>query len=184
MSTKEQREKEEQQHSVNKALDQTKDNIRRATDEARREIPRYTQAVNEYQEQTIQAARELADNFLESQKEIINSFQLAWLPHIETINKAFTTSWVSPRHLADNYVRVESTLADSTIAATKLTNNIMLANIEAFKTSMQQAKDNVKELSRIGVNIARTFEQTSRYRSKTAGHDIHSSATIDEVREE
>jgi hypothetical protein len=27
---------------------------------------------------------------------------------------------------------------------------------------MQQAKDNAKELSRIGVNSARTFEQTSR----------------------
>jgi hypothetical protein len=27
---------------------------------------------------------------------------------------------------------------------------------------MLQAKDNVKELSRIGVNSARTFEQTSR----------------------
>ena len=34
--------------------------------------------------------------------------------------------------------------------------------MDAFKTSIQQAKDNVKELSRIGVNNARTFEQTSR----------------------
>jgi hypothetical protein len=180
-----QKEEEPEQIMVSDTgLYQTKNNIRKATDEARKDIPRYTQAVNEYQEQTIQAAREIADNFLESQKEVINSFQSAWIPQIEAANRIFATSWVSPRHLADNYVRVESTLADSTIAATKLTNNIMLANIEAFKTSMQQAKDNVKELSRIGVNIARTFEQTSRYRSKTAGHDIHSSATIDEVREE
>src|SRR5690349_24442148 len=106
MSTKEQREKEEQQHSVNKALDQTKDNIRRTTDEARRDIPRYTQAVNEYHEQTIQAAREIADNYLESQKEIINSLQSAWVPQIEAANRVFTSNWmVSPRHLADNYAR-------------------------------------------------------------------------------
>jgi hypothetical protein len=180
-----QKEKEPEQIMVSDTrLYQAKSNIRKATDEARKDIPRYTQAVNEYQEQTIQAAREIADNFLESQKEIINSFQSAWIPKIEAANRVFNASWVSPRHLADNYVRIASTLADSTLAATKLTNNMMLANIEAFKTSIQQAKANVKELSRIGVNIARTFEQTSRYRSKTAGNDFHSSATIDEVREE
>ena len=153
---------QEQQHSVNRALDQTRDNIRRATDEARREIPRYTQAVNEYQEQTIRAARELADNFLESQKEIINSFQLAWLPHIEAANRVINASWVSPRHFADNYARVVSTLADNTVVATRLVNNTIFANLEAFKTSVQNARDNAKEFSRIGVNTARTVEQASR----------------------
>src|SRR5690242_13557770 len=148
--------------TVNRALDQTRDNIRRATDEARREIPRYTQAVNEYQEQTIQAARELADNFLESQKEIINSFQLAWLPHIEAANRVINASWVSPRHFADNYARVVSTLADNTVVATRLVNNTIFANLEAFKTSVQNARDNAKEFSRIGINTARTVEQASR----------------------
>src|ERR687885_147044 len=51
----------DQQHSVNRALDETKNNIRKATDEARKDIPRYTQAANEYQEQTIQTTREIAD---------------------------------------------------------------------------------------------------------------------------
>ena len=162
MSTKEQREKEEQQHSVNRALDQTRDNIRRATDEARKDIPRYTQAVNEYQEQTFQAAREIADNYIESQKEIINSFQLAWLPQIEAANRLINASWVSPRHLADTYARVVSTLADNTVVATRLVNNTIFANLEAFKTSVQNARDNAKEFSRIGVNTARTVEQASR----------------------
>jgi len=152
--------RDQQQHSVNRALDQTRDNIRRATDEARKDIPRYTQAVSEYQEQTIQAAKEIADNYIEVQKQIINSLQSAWVPQIESANRVFNASWVSPRHLADNYARVLSALPDSTMAATRLTNNTMLSNIEAFKTSMQQAKDNAKELSRIGVNAARSFEQT------------------------
>ena len=47
----------EQQQSINRSLDETKDNIRRTTDEARKDIPRYTQAVNEYQEETIQASQ-------------------------------------------------------------------------------------------------------------------------------
>ena len=148
--------------TVNRALDETRDNIRRSTDEARREIPRYTQAVNEYQEQTIQAAREIADNYIESQKEIINSLQLAWLPQIEAANKLFTASVVSPRHVVDNYARVVSNVADNTVTATRLMNNTMFANMEAFKTSIQNARDNAKEFSRIGVNSTKTFEQVSR----------------------
>jgi hypothetical protein len=153
----------EQQQSFNKALDETKDNIRRASDEARRDIPRYTQAVNEYQEQTIQLTREIADNYLESQKEIINSLQSAWIPQIEATNRVFTSNWmVSPRHLADNYARLVSSFADNALAATRLVNNTIFANLEAFKTSVQNARDNAKELSRIGVNAAKAFEHTSR----------------------
>ena len=154
---------QEQQQSVNRALEQTRDNIRRATDEARRDIPRYTQAVNEYQEQTIQTAREIADNYLESQKEIINSFQSSCLPQIEAANRVFISNWmVSPRHLADNYARVVSSFADNIIAVTRLVNNTIFANLEAFKTSVQNARDNAKEFSRIGVNAAKAFEQASR----------------------
>jgi len=148
--------------TVNRALDETRDNIRRSTDEARREIPRYTQAVNEYQEQTIQAAREIADNYIESQREIINSLQSACLPQIEAANKMFTASVVSPRHVVDNYARVVSNVADNTVTATRLINNTMFANMEAFKTSIQNARDNAKEFSRIGVNSTKTFEQVSR----------------------
>ena len=142
-----------------------------------RDIPRYTQAVNEYHEQTIQAAREIADNYLESQKEIINSLQSAWVPQIEAANRAFTSNWmVSPRHLADNYARMVSSFADNTIAATKLVNNTLFANLEAFKTSVQNARDNVKEFSRIGVNSAKTLEQTSRDTARASGHDTSSAS--------
>jgi hypothetical protein len=162
----------EDQHSVNRALDQTKDNIRRTTDEARKDIPRYTQVVNEYQEQTIQAAREIADNYIEAQKQIINSLQSAWIPQIESANRVFNSNWVSPRHLADNYARIVSNLADNTIAANTMLNNAIFANLEAFKTCVQNARDNVKEFTRIGVNSARTVEQTARDTVSVAGHDL------------
>jgi hypothetical protein len=56
------------------------------------------------------------------------------------------------------------------ITATRLTNNMIFGNMEAFKTSIQQAKDNTKELSRIGVNTAKTFEQhTSRDNTRQTG---------------
>ena len=151
-----------EQQAVNKALQETKDNIRKTTDEARSQIPRYTQAVNDYQEQTIQAAREIADNYLDSQREIINSFQSVWSPQIENANRVFWSNWISPRHMTETYARIVSSIANNTIAATRLVNNTIFANMEAFKTSIQQAKDNTKELSRIGVNAAKTFEQTAR----------------------
>ncbi|HZA08038.1 MAG TPA: hypothetical protein VE619_10055 [Nitrososphaeraceae archaeon] len=166
-----QQDREQQQQSINRALDQTKDNIQKSTDEARREIPRYTQAVNDYQEQSIQSAREIADNYIESQKEIINSLQSAWMPYIEKANKIFTSNWMSPRYLTGIYANMVSSFADNMIAVTRLVNNMMFANMDAYKTSMQQAKDNARELSRIGVNNARTFEQTSRDTTRIGNED-------------
>ena len=160
--TAQERLQREQQQSINRSLDETKNNIRRATDEARKDIPHYTQAVNEYQEETIQAARQIADNYLESQREIINSMQSALLPQIEAANRAVTSNWTTPRHVTEHYARLVSAFADNTIAVTKLVNNAMFANLEAFKRSVQTARDNVKEFSRIGVNNAKTFEQVAR----------------------
>ena len=153
---------EEEREAINKALDGTRDNIRRATDEARSQLPRYTQAANQYQEQTIQTAREIADNFLESQKEIINSFQSAWVPAVENAYGVFWNYWLSPRRVTEVYARTVSNIADNTVATAKLVNNTVFSNLDAFKTSIQNTRDNLKEFSRIGVNVAKTFEQTSR----------------------
>ena len=153
---------EEQRYAVNRALDETKDNIRKTTDEARRDIPRYTQAANEYQEQTIQAAKDIADNYLDSQKEIINSYQSAWLPQIEAVNRTFWNYWMSPRRMTEIYGRMVSSFADTTIATTRVTNNAIFVHMETTKILMQNTRDNTKELSRIGVNAAKSLEQTSR----------------------
>jgi len=164
----EQQQQQEQQHAVNRALDNTRDNIRRSIDEARSQIPRYTQSVNDYQEQTIQASREIADNYLESQKEIINSFQSAWVPFAENTYKMNYEWWISPRKITQIYANMVSSIADNTIAVTRLANNMVFANMEVFKNSMQQAKDNVKELSRINVNAIRYTGHISGDNTATA----------------
>ena len=153
---------QEQRHYVNRALDETKNNIRRATDEARSQIPRQTQVANEYQEQTIQTAREIADNFLESQREIINSFQSAWVPVVENAYGVFWNYWLCPRRATDVYARAVSSVTDNTAAAARLVNSTVFSNLDAFKTAIQNTRDNLNELSRVGVNAARAFEQTSR----------------------
>jgi hypothetical protein len=155
---------QEQHHLVSRSLDETRDNIRRSIDESRSQIPRYTQAVSDYQEQTIQAAREIADNYVESQKQIINSFQSVLTPYAENVND-ITTNWTtlfSPIRVSEVYANVVSNFANNVITATRVTNNMIFGNMEAFKTSLQQTKDSAKEFSRIGVNAAKTFEQTTR----------------------
>jgi hypothetical protein len=154
---------QEQHHLVSRSLDETRDNIRRSIDESRSQIPRYTQAVSDYQEQTIQAAREIANNYVESQKQIINSFQSVLTPYGENVND-ITANWAtlfSPRRVSEVYANIVSNFANNVITATRVTNNMIFGNMEAFKTSLQQAKDSAKEFSRIGVNVAKTFEQTS-----------------------
>jgi hypothetical protein len=167
-----QQQREEQQSGINRALDETKDSIRKSVNEARRDIPRYTQAVNDYHEQAIESARQIADNFLESQKEIINSLQSAWLPQIDAANRVFTSNWISPRHFTQIYANIINSFANNWIAATRLANNMVFSNMEAFRTTMQQTRDNAKELSRIAVNTARSSEQTSRDIARSTGQDI------------
>ena len=156
---------QQQQSGINRALDETRDSIRKSTDEARRDIPRYTQAANEYHEQAIESTREIAEDFLESQKEIINSLQSAWLPQIEAANRVVTSGWMSPRNFTQVYTNMVSNFADNIIAASRLANNIIFANMEAFRTTIQQTRDNTKEISRINVNTARSIKWTASYKS-------------------
>ena len=159
-TTAEQQFQREQQQAINKALDETRDNIKKTTNEARKEIPRYTQIVNDYQENTIQAIREITDNFVDSQKDIIvNSFRL-W------------SDWItSPRQVAENYGKIVSSFADNAVAATRVLNNTVFANLDSVNTSVQHTKENVKELSKIGVNTVKTFQQVS-------SDNIHNTRTI------
>ncbi len=141
---------QQQQEAVNKALDETRDNIKKTTNEARKEIPRYTQIVNDYQENSIQSIREISDNYVESQKDIIvNSFRL-W------------SEWMtSPRQVAENYGKIVSSFADNAVAATKVLNNTVFANLDSVNKSVQHTTENVKELSKIGANTVKTFQQVS-----------------------
>jgi len=160
----------EQRHSVERALDETRDNIRRTMDEARKEIPRRTQAFNDYQEHSLQTAREITDKYLESQKEIIKSFQSTWIPYVENAYEVFWNRWVSPQRAAEIYGRTVSNFADNSIATTRIANNAIVANMEAMNTFIERKKDDVKEFSRLAINAAKTFEQTSRDTASTHQH--------------
>ena len=46
-------------------------------------------------------------------------------------------------------------VADNTIAVTRLVNNTVFANMEAFRTLIQRERHDAKEFSRINVNTAK-----------------------------
>ena len=147
--------------SVNRSLDEAKDNIRKSIDESKNQIPRINNIVNSYQEQSLQTAKEVSEEYIDSQKEIISSLQSAWVPYSESFN-GLVTSFASPDAATKAYARFVSNVADNTVSAIRLTNNMIFSNLDSWKTVMQQAKDNSKHLSNMGVNTAKTFEQNSR----------------------
>ena len=154
--------KEKNREIINITLDETKSTVKKTTDEAIKEIPRFTKAVNEYQEESIQATKDIADNFLESQKEVIHSVQSLWVPYVENIQNSYWSYWTSPKRATENYARAVSNVTDSTIASTRLANNILFATMETWKTSIQHARDNAKEFSRLNANVAKTFENVAK----------------------
>src|SRR5919107_4627292 len=147
--------------SINRSLDQTKDNINRSIDESRNQIPLYNNIVNSYQEQSLQTAKEISEEYIESQKAVINSLQSAWRPYSESFN-GLITNFTSPNSMTQAYTKFVSSFADNAVSAIRLTNNIIFSNLDSWKSTLQQAKDNAKHLSNLNVNAARTFENNSR----------------------
>ena len=128
----------ETQEMVTRTLEEAKDSTRRAADEARRDITARTATFNDYQEQSINAARDMAENYLDSQKEIVNSIQTSWIPYMENMY------WMSPRRMTEIYARMARNVSDGTIAATKIANNMMSANMEAARASVQYARESAR----------------------------------------
>ncbi len=153
--------------SVNRALDQTKDNINRSIEESRNQIPHYNNIVNSYQEQTLQAVKEITENYIESQKAIIKSIQSAWGPYQQNFNTSINT-WKSPEAAANAYSRFVSNVADNTVTYLRTTNNLVFASLDAYKTTMQHAKENTKQILDINTKTAKTFEQNSRELTRAA----------------
>ena len=147
--------------TVNISLDETKHNINKSIDESKNQIPHFNTIVNSYQEQSLQTAKEISENYIESQKSIINSLQSAWRPY----NQNFTglvTSFTSPDSMVKAYSRCVSNFADNAVSSMRVANNMVFSNLDAWKSGLQQARDNSKHIFNQNVNAAKTFEQNAR----------------------
>ena len=142
-------------------MDGAKDNIRKSMDESKNQIPRINNIVNSYQEQSLQTAKEISEEYMDSQKGVISSLQSTWASYSKSFNGLVTSS-ASPESVTKAYARFVSNVADNAVSSISLSNNMIFSNLDSWKTAFQQAKDNSKHLSSLGVNAAKTFEQNSR----------------------
>src|SRR3978361_1571866 len=131
--------------SINRSLDETKQNIKRSIDEQKNQIPSYNPIVNSYQEQSLQAAKEISEQYIESQKAIINSIQSAWTPYNESYN-GMVTCFASPDSMVKAYSRFVSNVADNAVSTLRVTNNMIFSNMDSWKSGLQHAKDNSKQI--------------------------------------
>ena len=149
------------QESINQSFDETKDNIKKSIDESRNQIPRINDIVNNYQEQSLQTAKEISEEYIDSQKEVVNSLQSAWRPYNGAFN-GLVTNFCTPDAAVKAYSTFVSTVADNTVSAIRLSNNVIFSTLDAWKPVLQQTKDVSRHISNTGVNAARVFEQNSR----------------------
>jgi len=153
----------EQQVVINKALDETRDNIKKAANEAKKDISTYAEQFTTVQERAIEAARDITEEYIESQREIINSFnQSVWTPYVENVvnrTTPFPGVFLLPR--TEVYANTVSNAVDNFVTATRLANRTVFANTELINTSLQQARNNAREYSRIGVNAAKNYHEAA-----------------------
>ena len=174
-----QQRQEEIREAIVDAFEEARNNTEKAVKEAKKEIPRYKEAVGNYQEKILESARGITDDYIDSQKEIFGLFQQStWISRLGEGNEygTFWSNWTSTiiKRIAETYANTISSYVDSLYAATRLTNNMVSANTEAFNASAQHAKEftkislsNVKTLGQNAVEYTKSLNQLAARDSST-----------------
>ena len=145
---------------MTRTFEETKESIKRSTEEARKEVLRYSQTITDLQSQTIDATREISETFLDSQEEAMNSMRYSWGRYPRT---EMARGWpMSAGEASEAYDRWISSIADYSVAATRMANNTMHASLETTRISTNYAK----EMSRVTSNIARSLSKDTADRER------------------
>ena len=149
------------QESINASLDETKKNIRKSINETRTQIPQYTNVVKNYQEQALESTDKMVEDYIETQKAVINSVYDSTVPYYENVRRMYNY-WLSPRVPTELWAISVSNIAENVSATTRISNDIIFGNIDAFRNAFERAQQHTKELARINVDNAKTIANTAR----------------------
>ena len=152
---------QEFQSTINRSLDETKKNVRKSIDESRNKIPQYTNVVKNYQEQALESTGKMVEEYVEAQKSVIDSVVSSSAAYYENANRLFNY-WYSPKVPTEIWARAVSNVAENVSAATRINNDILFGNIDAFGNAFERVQRQTEELSRINVNNAKTIANTAR----------------------
>jgi hypothetical protein len=70
--------------------------------------------------------------------------------------------WFFPRVPVEIWARAVSNIAENVSAATRISNDILFGNIDAFGNAFERVQRHTEELSRINVNNAKTIANTAK----------------------
>ena len=155
---------QEFQSTINRSLDETKKNVRKSIDESRNQIPQYANVVKNYQEQALESTGKMVEEYVEAQKSVIDSVVSSSAAYFENANRMFNY-WYSPRVPAEIWARTVSNIAENVSAATRISNDILFGNIDAFGNAFERVQRQTEELSRINVN---TCKNNCKYSKRNA----------------
>lgn len=183
-SVSSQQRQEEIREAILDAFEEARGNTEKAIKEAKKEIPSYKEAVGNYQENMLESARGMTDNYIDSQKEIFSLLQQStWIPRLEQGNEygTFWSNWMSTitKRVTETYADTVGSYADSIYAATRLTNNMLYANTEAFSVSAKRAIEfskislnNVKMLGQTAIEYTKSLNQLAAVRDPSTEKEI------------
>ena len=152
---------QEFQTTIDRSLDQTKENVQKSIDETKSQIPRYANVVKNYQEQALESTGKMVEEYVEAQKSVIDSAVSSTATYYDNINRMFN-HWYSPKVSAEIYVKAVNNIAENVSASVRIGNDILFGNIEAIGNAFERAQRHTKELSRINVDNAKTIANTAR----------------------
>jgi hypothetical protein len=178
-----------EQDSINKALDEARDNIKKTATEAKKDVSAYAEQFISLQERAIDSARDIADGYIELQREIINSFnQFGWnIPYMEHVENrpptAFPEMFLLPRsEVYTNTIRMVQvytrTVVDNYITTTRLGNKAAFTHAELINTSLQQVGNHAREYSRIGINTVKNFHEAATEATKIGISSVQQQTTV------
>ena len=170
----------DQMEAVNKTFDQARNHMRKTVNEAKKDISVYSEQFTNLQERAIDTVRDITEGYIESQKEIFNSFNQAVLtPYIENVvNRTPSFPGAFSPGRAEVYGNMFTNLVDNFVTATRLVNKTVFANTGLINASLQQASNNAREYSRIGVNAAKNVHETANELARIGLSSVQQPTTI------
>ena len=153
--------------SLEQAFDESKKNIDENIREARNQIPRYTETVNQVQELSLQATKDIAESYLDYQRQTIDSFQSISTQYMYDVHSQFLNSQDYFRSIPEMYSKLVSNYAESTIAMSRIFNDMAFSNIDVFKNVVDNTKKQSKHLAEIGKRNVSAYERIERDNSDT-----------------
>lgn len=156
-----------EERAIDRAIDETKDSTKRVLQDAKKELPVVTATFHDYQEQNIKAIRDMTETFLDSQKEVAKAMLSSSGP---LTNNAFTLMfmpWLHPQVMTDNYVKIINNFADTSVAAARLSSELMQEEMEHTRSTIAFAQNNTKLFSQYYTEIANSIEEANGTRTQT-----------------